>query len=153
MSAPNETEQLRAALRYVLPGLPVLATLLDRAGLPRGAEKARAMESAVSIALAEAHRNRPKVADIIDWVSLETGVPKSLLNSSDRSTRAVRARFASMWGARHILGLSYPRIGQVFGVHHSSVLHAARRAEEMNEHDPAFRRLLLRMVDRYGRAA
>jgi len=85
---------------------------------------------------------RIQVSDIIDQVDYEMGVQRCDLLGSDRSPGLFRARAAVCWLARRLTAASLPQIGAILGGrHHTSVLHACRRAADLRDSDPAFRRL------------
>lgn len=57
-----------------------------------------------------------------------------------RSGKFVRARFAVMWAAREIYGLSTPHIGRHMGGRdHTTVLGALKRAEQLRDTDEDYR--------------
>lgn len=90
---------------------------------------------------------RVRVSDIIDQVDYEMGVQRCDLVGNDRSAGLFRARAAVCWLARQLTSASLPQIGAILGGRdHTSVLHACRRAADMRDHDPAFRRLTDRLV-------
>lgn len=47
----------------------------------------------------------------------------------NRNRRPMLARQAACWLLRNRAGLSYPRIGEVLGLDHSTVLHACRKVD------------------------
>lgn len=90
---------------------------------------------------------RIQVSDIIDQVDFEMGVRRVDLLSADRSASLFRARAAVCWLARELTPASLPQIGAILGGRdHSSILHACRRAADMRDRDPAFRRLTDRLT-------
>lgn len=90
---------------------------------------------------------RIQIADIIDQVDYEMGVRRVDLLGADRSASLFRARAAVCWLARELTPASLPQIGAILGGRdHSSILHACRRAADMRDRDPAFRRLTNRLV-------
>ena len=85
-------------------------------------------------------------ADMLAWVSLQTGVPIAVIKAGGRAQPAWRARMAAVWGGRRLLGLSSAVIGQQLGRRdHTTILHAERRAGEQIDRDPAFRNLIARL--------
>lgn len=153
MSSAAKIEELCSTLRFVLPALPVLAGMLDRAGMTRGANKAREMETAVAGALRGVHQPATTVGTLLAWVAFEMGVPASDIRRACSIAPVCRARYAVMWGARSILSLSYPRIGQLLDRDHTTICHGVRRAERLRASDPAFRRLTERMRAEFGEVA
>ena len=80
------------------------------------------------------------VADVVTWVSFQTGVSVNEIMGPRRLFATVRARFAVYWISVYGLQRSLPEIGQKLSNRdHTTVLHGHRRAEEMREIDPAFK--------------
>lgn len=93
---------------------------------------------------------RVYVADIVNQVAYEMGLHRCDLCSADRRQELFRARAAICWLARRLTRVSLPQIGgHLGGRHHSTVLSACRRAADMRESDPAFRRLTDRIRDHF----
>lgn len=91
--------------------------------------------------------SRVFVADIIDQVAYETGVSPWDLRGQRRFASLFRPRCAVCWLARRLTSTSLPQIGALLGGRdHSSILNACRRAAELREQDPAFRRLTDRLL-------
>lgn len=87
------------------------------------------------------------MGDLLRWVSFNTGVPIAIITGKGRDRRGFRARMAVSWGARQLLGSSFPAIGRRLGDRdHSTIMNAVDRANELIESDPAFRDLCARMV-------
>lgn len=84
---------------------------------------------------------RVSVAMILHAASAAFGVSMIELRSARRGDAAVRARFAACLLACELTELSYPQVGRSIGMRdHSTILRAARRAEEMRADDAEFRR-------------
>jgi chromosomal replication initiation ATPase DnaA len=87
------------------------------------------------------------LAEIVVEAAFQVGVTVAGVLSDNRAKPLVRARFAAAWAARHALGYSHARIGAGLGRRdHTTILGALRRAEQMREKDPAFRRLTDRLL-------
>lgn len=82
------------------------------------------------------------VSQIVRLVAFETGLSPNAIMGPRRTAVLFRARAAVCWLARALTSQSYPGIGLVLGGrHHTSVMAALSRAEELRERDPAFRML------------
>lgn len=68
--------------------------------------------------------------DLCRDVARQHRVPLSELLGRSRSPRTVRARHAMWLTVKERLRLSYPETGNLFGVDHTSVLHAARKQKD-----------------------
>jgi chromosomal replication initiator protein len=83
---------------------------------------------------------------VLRWVSLQTGVPAEVIQASGRAKPALRARMATVWGARRLLGLSSAEIGRQLGRRdHTTILHCETRACALIDDDPAFCNLIARL--------
>ncbi|MFQ5697055.1 MAG: helix-turn-helix domain-containing protein [Myxococcota bacterium] len=69
------------------------------------------------------------VAAVQTLVAKHYGLRARDLRSASRSPRIAVPRQIAMYLTRRHCGLSYPEIGQRFGRHHTTVLHACRRVE------------------------
>ncbi len=67
------------------------------------------------------------IRDCIQAASRAFNVGSPEMARRDQSHRVAHARFAAMYLARR-WGFTFPRIGQVMGRDHSTVMHGARRA-------------------------
>ncbi len=67
------------------------------------------------------------IRDCIEAASRAFNVSTMDIARQDRSLRTAHPRFAAMYMARR-WGFTFPRIGQVMGRDHSTVMHGARRA-------------------------
>lgn len=114
---------------------------------PADRQVIRLIVSRLALRSPRATNRRIQVSDIIDQVDYEMGVRRVDLLSGDRSPSLFRARAAVCWLARKLTAHSLPQIGAILGGRdHSTVLHACRRAADMRDSDPAFRRLTDRLV-------
>ena len=66
---------------------------------------------------------------VLGLVARHFGLRVRDLSSASRSPRIAMPRQIAMYLVRRHCGLSYPEIGQRFGRHHTTVLHACRRVE------------------------
>lgn len=72
-----------------------------------------------------ADRIRSKIA----VVARHHGLPVQAILGRRRTRVIVAARQQAMWEVRKAFGLSLPRLGQIFGRHHTTVLHDLRAYE------------------------
>lgn len=84
---------------------------------------------------------RPTVLCLVDRVALETGLHRDTIVSDRRDRTAAWARFAVMKVARD-LGYSRQQVARRLMRDGSTVLHGARRAEEIAATNTDFRMLL-----------
>ncbi len=64
-----------------------------------------------------------------------------------RRAYVTRARHEAMWLLREVLGLSFPAIAQMLGRYdHTTVLYACRKIESEMAMNPAYRNILLSLV-------
>ncbi len=82
---------------------------------------------------------------IIAEVARRMHVPVARLRARDRAPHVVAARYAACWALSRS-GLTPARIGRVFGLHHSTVVHGLRRAEQ----HPEWRALVAPAVELSG---
>ena len=71
-----------------------------------------------------------RLTELLDYASVASGVPKLLICSRARWGRVIRARRLYYWAARKAGKRSFPEIGRVVRVDHTSVLHGARKMRE-----------------------
>lgn len=72
-----------------------------------------------------------RIDDIMRAVCVKHEVTPAHIKGKWRVLDVVRARHEAMYQLRR-LGLSYPRIGQLLGRHHTSVMHGVRKHVERN---------------------
>lgn len=73
-------------------------------------------------------RARPNVDTIIARIAAEHGVPVGEIMSSRRSAKVVACRAAAMVAvARARPDYSYPRLGELFGRDHTTIMHAVQK--------------------------
>ena len=77
------------------------------------------------------------VAGILSAVAAEFGVTVAALTGADRRRPVTAARQAAMYLCRDA-GMTYPRIGAVFGRDHATVMYGVNRAARAIEQDSAF---------------
>ncbi len=131
----------------------VVAVIVAGAG-PADAEQIAAIRASMADEDLIVVRAPPRVGDIARRVAQELGVAVCDLVGGSHSKGPSRARFATVWLARSG-GRTFAQIGEALGGrHHSSAMHAHRRAEEMravDRHsrrpvDPAFRAVTDRLA-------
>lgn len=66
---------------------------------------------------------------VIDDVASEAGLTREQLLSESRAKLLARARWCVFWRLKTQHGLGPKRIGRVFGLHHTSVIHGIQRHE------------------------
>lgn len=62
-------------------------------------------------------------------------IPSVLSENPLRRLKARRARHVAMYLMRGCYGLTYTKIGELFGVHHTTAMHAFRDIEELAAED------------------
>lgn len=65
----------------------------------------------------------------------------------DKTKSAVRARSAALYVARFRWRMSYPELGEAFGINHTTAIAAVRRAARLAEHAPWFREITARLEE------
>ena len=78
-------------------------------------------------------------AEALAIVADSFGVSVAAILSKRRSRGIVRARWCAVWVLRDKFLLSYPEVGEVLGIDHSSAMHAIRRGAVLFETDELFR--------------
>jgi len=81
------------------------------------------------------------VSEIIDLVSISTGIPTTDITGPWRRDDIIRARHLAMWVARHATDKSFPQIARVFKRDHTTVLYAIGAFEKRCQRDPGLRTL------------
>ena len=76
---------------------------------------------------------------IIEQCSKALGVPSAELYSDNRKKEISGARKTTMFIIREILGLSFPKIGALFGKDHSTAMYAIKSVENQISADPALK--------------
>lgn len=77
------------------------------------------------------------VREVGEAVAALHGLTWEILVSRTRRMRIVRPRWTAIWIARRYTGKSLSRIGTIFELDHTSVLHAVRRVDRRLAADPA----------------
>ena len=80
----------------------------------------------------------PAIAAIQARVADRYGVDLSEMLSHRKARKTVRPRQVAMYLAKQMTPCSLPVIGRAFGRHHTTVMHAVRRVEELMAGDAAF---------------
>jgi len=62
--------------------------------------------------------------------------PGSIMSTA-RSKTIARARMAAVWLCRKRFGYSYPELGRLFALDHSTCIHDHRKFESLTEQEPA----------------
>jgi chromosomal replication initiator protein len=73
------------------------------------------------------------VSTVLSLVARHFGLRMRDLHSSSRSPRIATPRQIAMYLVRRHCSLSFPEIGQRFGRHHTTVMHACRRVQDLLE--------------------
>lgn len=81
---------------------------------------------------------RQTVEDVKREVGRSFGVRLGDIMAADRHQGIALARHVAMYLARHHLGLSFPKIGEVFQKDHSTVVYACDKVAKRREADPSF---------------
>lgn len=76
---------------------------------------------------------------IVEQCSKALGVPSAELYSDNRKKEISGARKITMFIIREILGLSFPKIGALFGKDHSTAMYAIKSVENQIADDPALK--------------
>ncbi|NML88368.1 hypothetical protein HHL26_04720 [Sphingobium sp. TB-6] len=92
---------------------------------------------------------RVTIAALVERVAYETGLAKSDIRGRCRKHKLFRARAAVVWLAQRLTQMSSVHIGRLLERDHSTILHAAIKAEVMRETDPAFRRMTNRILTHF----
>jgi chromosomal replication initiator protein len=77
-------------------------------------------------------------SDIIRFVSQHYGIRVSDIKSRSNRRSFALPRQVAMHLIRHILELSYPEIGKIFGKHHSTAIYALDNVEKIRKSNPDF---------------
>jgi chromosomal replication initiator protein len=127
--SPEAASFLIARLGSSLAGVDALltrlVTSLPELDTPAGFA---AVRSALEPGAANTEPSLPASA-ILGMVAHHFGLRVRDLASASRSPRIAMPRQIAMYLVRRHCGLSYPEIGQRFGRHHTTVLHACRRVK------------------------
>lgn len=117
--------QLRSNCRELVGALRRMALQADHAGTKITPEIARhVLRDIVSVP-----RNLT-VHEIIEQTAKHHKLRAADLVSKRRAKDLVRARHVAMYMCRELTQVSLPTIGDAFGCHHSSVIHACRKVSE-----------------------
>ena len=74
------------------------------------------------------NRTRDSLADLLECVSEETGIPIVEMLEKNNSAKVVNARRKVAILARE-RGYSYPQIGAALGKHHTTVIHLVKQSK------------------------
>ena len=94
----------------------------------------------VRSALAEIlpEERQPTAADIVRFVAHHYGVRVSDLKGRSNRRSIALPRQVSMYLIRHVLELSFPETGKIFGKHHSTVIYAVEAVQKTRQSNPDF---------------
>jgi chromosomal replication initiator protein len=96
---------------------------------------------------------RPGYPDnAIEATAAEFGITANQLLSPSRKTKFSHPRILAMALARELTKVSYPVIGRYFSRHHTSVLHAVERSQELLEAYPELAEKRLAVLARLGQS-
>ena len=76
---------------------------------------------------------KPNFSSIVRGICLKHSMTLEEIVSRDRSGPKIKARRELFWSIRTKLKWSYPKIGNKFGLNHTTVLHSVRRYNEYLE--------------------
>jgi chromosomal replication initiator protein len=131
--SPDAASFLVGRLGADLAGVDALLTrLMARTGGARDLSTVTAVQRALEPPAPDLERALP-IGTILGLVSRHFGLRMRDLYSTSRSPRISLPRQVAMYLVRRHCGLSFPEIGRRFGRHHTTVIHACRRAEELLE--------------------
>jgi chromosomal replication initiator protein len=130
--APDAASFVVGRLGSSLTGVDALLTRL-MTHTHEGADlSVAAVRRALAPPPAPAERVLP-VSTVLSCVARHFGLRIRDLHSTSRSPRIATPRQIAMYLVRGHCGLSFPEIGQRFGRHHTTVMHACRRVENLLE--------------------
>lgn len=95
---------------------------------------------------------RPKVREIIKEVAIEFGVTINDLFGKRRVKKITTARQVACYLARRLTIRSYPEIGAIMNLDHTTVLHAYRKIQILIHKDDDLIEKIARLGDRLTRA-
>jgi chromosomal replication initiator protein len=80
-------------------------------------------------------------------------LPRAALFARDRHAESILARAAAVWLARDLTHASFPRLGKLMGRDHSTLITAARKAQQLIATDVRFRTRLNQLRVELSRGA
>ena len=93
---------------------------------------------------------RVSIESVIRAVADRFGLQPAQLKQKTNAHEISRPRQIAMYLCREITGASLPEIGRHFGgKHHTTVLHAIRKVEELRSQDPEINRLIHSIIDSF----
>jgi len=95
-------------------------------------------------------RDTPQAADIIRYVARHYGLKLSEIKGKSNAKEMVIPRQVAMYLCRRLTGLSYPETARLFDRHHSSVMYAVDRIQELREADPTLNMILTSLEQHFA---
>ena len=93
---------------------------------------------------------RVTIDSVIRAVADRTGLQPAQLRQKTNAHEISRPRQIAMYLCRELTAASLPEIGRHFGgKHHTTVLHAIRKVEELRRTDPEINRLIQSIIDSF----
>ncbi len=93
---------------------------------------------------------RVSIEAVIRAVAEHFGLQPAQLKQKTNAHEISRPRQVAMYLSREVTGASLPEIGRHFGgKHHTTVLHAIRKVEELRRKDPEINRLIHSLMDSF----
>lgn len=142
----NERRMLDGIAEYLQENpSPVRPSRRAVAVVEKMVELAGVVEPAVKVVKPESRQYRDNLKRVVDGVAKEYGVGLEDLKRRTNEFRIVRPRQVAMYVLRHKTGVSLKRVGQYFGKHHTTVIHAVEAVELRAKNDAYLRRILKRL--------
>ncbi len=93
---------------------------------------------------------RVPIEAVMQAVAERYGLQRAQLKQKTNAHDISRPRQIAMYLSREVTGASLPEIGRHFGgKHHTTVLHAIRKVEELRRQDPEINRLIHSLLDSF----
>jgi len=86
--------------------------------------------------------------EILEFLSFEFQIPRKDLLGKNRKSDLVRVRHIGMLVLHQLLALPKTQIGRLFGVEHSTVIHAISKMENLMQKDPDFRNQIQKLKEK-----
>lgn len=100
--------------------------------------------------LLHAPERRVSIESVVRAVAERFGLQPAQLKQKTNAHEISRPRQVAMYLSREATGASLPEIGRHFGgKHHTTVLHAIRKVEELRRQDPEINRLIHSILDSF----
>ena len=100
--------------------------------------------------LLHTNERRISIEAVVRAVAERFGLQPAQLKQRTNAHEISRPRQIAMYLSRELTGASLPEIGRHFGgKHHTTVLHAIRKVEELRQQDPEINRLIHSIIDSF----